>query len=223
MNSQIEKIENHYQEFYFNNYQKKVGEFGGLANKWKFQKHITKNDVVLDFGCGGGYGLKYLECKEKIGVEINPVAREFCNTVNNIKCVESLNLIPDESIDIIISNHCLEHTTNPYEHISEMFKKLKKGGKVVLVIPLDSYRYKWVPNDINNHLYSFSPMNLGNLLNGAGFVEIKTKPLYHHWVPKYEMVYKIVGLNLFHLICNIYGIVSHPLRRWIQVKGVATK
>lgn len=37
----------------------------------KYTGYISKEDVVFDFGCGGGFLLKNIECKKKIGVEIN--------------------------------------------------------------------------------------------------------------------------------------------------------
>ena len=68
----------YYDNNYFDNYQKQIGEFGGKANLFKFQKHISKGDKILDFGCGGGFLLNNLNCKSKFGVEINPFAREYC-------------------------------------------------------------------------------------------------------------------------------------------------
>ena len=44
----------HYDEKYFS-WQKLVGQFGGEANKIKFDNFIKENQKVLDFGCGGGY------------------------------------------------------------------------------------------------------------------------------------------------------------------------
>ena len=62
-------IENYYQEDYFENYQKKIGEFGGKANLFKFKKYIKLSDTVLDFGCGGGFLLKFLDCKNKANIK----------------------------------------------------------------------------------------------------------------------------------------------------------
>ena len=46
---------------YFN-WQKEIGQFGGIANKLIFEKHIKNDDIVIDFGSGGGYLLKYIIC-----------------------------------------------------------------------------------------------------------------------------------------------------------------
>lgn len=120
-------VENHYGDFYFSTHQKEVGEFAGLANLYLFRNSIKPSDTVLNFGCGGGFILKNLQLANKIGVELNPVARNYCNEINKIKCHSSLNYIPDESIDVIISNHCLEYVTSPYE-IIELYKKAEAGG-----------------------------------------------------------------------------------------------
>lgn len=45
--------ETYYDEKYFE-WQKTVGEFGGKANLFKFEKYINEDSDVLDFGCGGG-------------------------------------------------------------------------------------------------------------------------------------------------------------------------
>jgi SAM-dependent methyltransferase len=214
------RIAGHYHDDYFNNYQKEYGEFGGRANKFMFEKHIAPNDAVLDFGCGGGFLLKNLNCLERIGVEINPVARDYCNHISQIKCYESLEFVPEESVDVVISSHCLEHTTNPFELVAELFKRLKNNGRIVIVVPLDSHHYKWVSNDINNHLYSFSPMNLGNILQGAGFGQIKTEAVLHKWVPGYRKFEKLFGFKTFHQLSWLYGNVN---KRYVQIKGYGVK
>jgi SAM-dependent methyltransferase len=211
----------HYQEDYFQKYQRQHGEFGGRANKFMFDVHIAPSDVVLDFGCGGGFLLKNLDCREKLGVEINPIARTYCNDIQGINCFESLASVDDGSIDVVISSHCLEHTTTPFDLVSELFNKLKIGGKIVIVVPLDSRRYRWRPQDVNNHLYSFSPMNLGNILQGVGFQDIKTELVLHKWIPGYRKVDRIFGLNTFHKLSWLYGRFIN--QRYVQVKGFGVK
>ena len=62
----------------------------------------------LDFGCGGGFMLKGLPAKEKLGVEINPAARKQA-AENGIRAVESIDEVEDGWADLIISDHALEH------------------------------------------------------------------------------------------------------------------
>ena len=66
----------YYDADYFD-WQRNIGEFGGWANAFKFKDSITERDVVVDFGCGGGFLLNNLECKRRIGIEPNPSAAEY--------------------------------------------------------------------------------------------------------------------------------------------------
>lgn len=213
-------MENYYNEKYFNDYQKKIGEFGGVANTFKFKKYIKPNDSILDFGCGGGFLLKNLNAKSKVGIEINPVAREYCNNVLKIDCYEAIEKIKDNSIDVIISNHALEHTTNPFEIIAELYKKLKKEGKIIFVVPLDSFLFGYDQNDVNKHLFSFSPMNLGNLFTANKFIVLKSGIIFHKWPPFWQHIKSIFGWRIFHLISKIYGRLN---LYWVQSYVVCKK
>ena len=194
----------YYDEKYFE-WQRQVGEFGGKANLFKFEKYIGANSDVLDFGCGGGYLLKNVETTgRKIGVEINPVAREMAkqNGIDNV--VDSIKKIDDNSIDVLISNHALEHVDNPVGYINEFKRVVRSGGKIVIVVP---HEVSEVVNkdDINMHLYTWSPQCLYNLLFTCGIEEISCERLCHAWMPGYIKVQKKVGWKNFHKLCSLYS------------------
>lgn len=207
-----------YAENYFN-WQKSIGEFGGWANKKKFAEFISCNDEVLDFGCGGGYLLKNIECKKRIGVEINSTAAETARE-NGLEVYNFVDDVPDNYVDIIISNNALEHTHYPLDELKKLYKKLRNNGKIVFVVPCENITYKYRPNDINQHLYSWSPMCIGNLFTLAGFSVIESKPYIHKWPKNYMKIAKFFGWGIFDLICRIYGQIK---REWFQVKIIAEK
>lgn len=65
----------HYNSDYFDWQKTKGGGgFGGWAEPHKFFQYISMDAVVIDFGCGGGFLLDRLKCREKIGIEPNPAA-----------------------------------------------------------------------------------------------------------------------------------------------------
>jgi SAM-dependent methyltransferase len=208
----------HYNAEYFN-WQKGMGNFGGWANLIKFQDFITAEDNVVDFGCGGAFLLKNLNCKGKMGVEINPSAREQAK-INGITAVASPSELPDDWATVCISNNALEHVINPLEALQTIHSKMKKGGTVVFVVPCENISWAYKPNDMNYHLYSWGPMTLGNLFTEAGFKIVESKPFVHKWPPKYEAVAKFLGPKLFHLACRLYGQYE---RTWFQVRVVAKK
>ena len=47
----------------------------------------------------------------------------------------SLDEIPDNSYDFILSSHSLEHTANPIKALKEWNRIVKPGGKLVLILP----------------------------------------------------------------------------------------
>jgi|TARA_B110001450_G_C17583911_1_gene466133 SAM-dependent methyltransferase len=211
--------EKHYDKKYFE-WQKNVGIFGAKANKIKFEKLISDNLKVLDFGCGGGYLLNEFKCEiEKHGVEINEVARSQA-TKNGLKCYKSSKELPSDYFDLIISNNALEHCENPFLELNELYRALKKSGKICLVVPLDSLNYKYKKDDKDFHLYSWSPMNLGNILKANNFEVIASKPFIHKWFPFYNRAQKIIPWWLFHLLCFVYGRLD---RKWFQTRAVAIK
>lgn len=208
----------HYDEKYFD-WQSSIGEFGGWANQTKFMQYINDSSDVLDFGCGGGYLLHGLQCHKKVGVEINPSAAEIAKS-KGIEVFDNLGSVPDDYVDTIISNNALEHTLLPLEELKVLYRKLKKGGKIIFVVPCESISYQYKPNDINYHLYSWSPMCIGNLFTEAGFKVIESKPYIHKWPPKYRLIAKLGGRSLFEIAARIYGRIE---RSWFQVRVIAEK
>jgi SAM-dependent methyltransferase len=213
-----ERISAYYDRSYFN-WQSSIGEFGGWANRTKFVDYISSDDVVLDFGCGGGYLLKGLDCRKRVGVEINPSAMETARG-NGVEVYKSAEDVPDNYVDVIISNNALEHTLRPLDELKSLYAKLKPGGKIIFVVPCESISYAYKPKDINHHLYSWSPMCMGNMMTEAGYSLIESKPYMHKWPPRYRLIARVGGRWLFEIACRIYGRME---RTWFQVRAVGVK
>lgn len=203
---QLKTISNmsHYKKEYFD-WQKEFGEFGGVSNLFKFKKFISEEDNIIDFGSGGGYLLYNIQCKNKIGVEINDVAREY-SIKKGILSVKSPDEIDDCWADIIISNHALEHTENPLFEIKRLHSKLKKNGKIIFVVPHEK-RKKYHPNNIHKHLYTWAEINLGNLFDHAGFKVLKVEDLKYTNLPKYRAMRKLLGHKLFYISGKVYHVL----------------
>jgi SAM-dependent methyltransferase len=209
---------NHYNKKYFN-WQSEVGMFGAIANQIKFKDYIKEKEKILDFGCGGGYMLSTFKNIKKYGVEINSAATKIAKK-NGLKIFSNSKKLPDNFFNLIISNNALEHTDNPFVELKELYRSLRIGGKICIVVPLDTLKYKYKKNDKDFHLYSWSPMNLGNLLTSAGFKVLESKPFIHKWFPFHKTIKKFISWKTFHFLCKIYGRIDN---RWNQVRAVATK
>ena len=211
-------VESYYDEKYFRWYAP-LGEFGGWANCIKFEDFVRPEDAVIDYGCGGGHLLKHLDCAKKLGIEINPTARKEAAGLG-IDVVASAADVEDDWADLIISNNALEHTTRPLDELIALRPKVKAGGRVVFVVPNESIKWDWAPGDVNQHLYCWSPMSIGDLFTHAGFEVESSKPFLHKWPRhRYREVAKL-GSGLFHLVCRVY---AHLERSWFQIRVVARR
>jgi len=211
----MSKARENYNKNYFNWY-KRIGEFGGIINKIKFSKYIEKDDNVLDFGCGGGYLLKNINCLNKHGVEINETAIEIAKK-NSLKIFKNSNDLEKNFYDKIISNHALQHCENPFQELLNLNKSLKKNGLIIISISCSNKKLSYKPNDINYQLFSWSPMNIGNLLNATGFEVLSANTYNLRWPPKYEIFYKIFGEKIFIILCKLYAIFDNKISDIVAV------
>lgn len=196
-----------YGEKYFS-WQRSIGEFGGIANFFKFKTYIRPTDTVLDFGCGGGYLLDNIKTSgKKIGVEINNIARQVA-AQKGIECHADFSDIPDSSVDVIISNHALEHVENPLEILKEFKRVIKSSGYIVVVVPHEMGKDVDLL-DNNGHLFTWSPQTLVNLFKAADISVVDYHSICHLWPPHYDKIQRIFGWNVFHklswLYCKLHG------------------
>lgn len=211
-----------YKETYYNKdyflYQNKIGLLSARANKFLFLPFISPNDNVVDFGSGGGYYLSLINCKEKIGVEINEAAREV-STQRGVNTVKSPELLQDNWADIIYSSHALEHCHNPLEILKSLKPKLKINGKIIFVVPSEK-KVKYKPTDMNQHLFTWSEMNLGNLFTLAGYKVEKVEEISHRFPPFSNKLMNTFGERVFHILAKAYAIIKDDVS---QVRVIATR
>lgn len=213
-----EKPSKHYNQEYFD-WQSSIGQFGGWANLPKFVQFIKPEDTVLDFGCGGGWLLKNISCRRKVGIEINPAAAKIAEE-NGIEVYLSIESVQDDSVDVVISNHSLEHTLNPIKELQLLGSKLHENGTIIFVVPCESIHNKYKPGDINHHLYTWNPMCLGNLFTEAGFKVIESAPFLSSWSPRFALIAKIGGRRAFEFVCQTFALFK---LNYSQVRIIAKK
>lgn len=169
-------------EAYFD-YQSPVGRLGARLDVRKFLPHMREADVVVDFGCGDGSILNALPGNQKIGVEANASARQAA-TERGLRVVKYTSAVHDGIADVVISNHALEHTINPAEQLADLYRILRPGGKLVLWLPVDDWRTQRRSRaNPDHHLYTWTPLLLGNLLDEVGFRIESVRVVTHAWPP----------------------------------------
>ncbi len=197
----------HYDHRYFE-WQKSIGEFGARANLFKFRPHVRASDRVLDYGCGGGFLLTQLSCGERAGIEINPAARA-CAASLGVMCHADTDAVPDGWADVLISNSALEHVENPLGELRRLRPKLKEGGLIVFSIPHEGLTWSYRPDDINHHLYTWSPMSAGHLFHDAGFEILAVETHRWIWPPGARFILPACGETVFRSLGYLY--------RWLRL------
>lgn len=192
-------------------------EFGRLFQTRYFRPFCRENKDLLDFGCATGLFLRSLPARHRIGVEVNPYCLQACRALNEqegmlIELHEALDTIGDECVDVVISNHTLEHVPNPMRELKHMQRILRPRGQLVLVTPFDDFRCPknrcYNPEDKDHHLFTWSPQNLGNLVSEAGFQVEECRICTTAWSPKIFWVKKCLGMTAFKLACVLLSVLK---------------
>ena len=106
--------------------------------KRRFENNLkfASGKKVADFGCGKGDFLRLISphCESSVGVDLQQSYVDKLNS-ENIKCVNNLDFLEDDSLDVCFSFHVLEHLPEPLETLSKLKNKLVKGGKLVIEVP----------------------------------------------------------------------------------------
>jgi len=205
-------------------YQRRTAEVGAALNARKFAPYIGPTDTVLDFGCGIGATLAQLDCAHRLGVEINDLARLEAHK-RGIACVSDLSEIADGSVDVVISNHALEHVPYPIDALRQMRQKLREGGTLVLCVPLSDWRNekRYRASDPNHHLQTWTPLLLGNTLTEAGFAVTPDdiRIFTHAWSRRFTRLDDVLPRPAFDRICWGWAVIrrARQLIAVVQIKG----
>jgi ADP-heptose:LPS heptosyltransferase/glycosyltransferase involved in cell wall biosynthesis/2-polyprenyl-3-methyl-5-hydroxy-6-metoxy-1,4-benzoquinol methylase len=137
--------------------------------------------VLIDIGCGWGAFLHHARNQgmKTIGFELTEPNTKFGKEVLNLdirhqQFIEADD-IAENSIDVIVMNHSLEHVPCPFEFLEKIEYVLKPGGVFFCMVPnFDSLcsqvmKEKWPWLERNWHYTHFTPKTLKDILAQAGF------------------------------------------------------
>lgn len=142
---------------------------------YEYIASFAEDKVVLDLGCGSGYGSNYLADYAK-NLEAVDVAKEAIDYASHSFIKDNLSFTqinPDKqypfessTFDLIVSSQVIEHVENMDLYLSEIKRLLKPGGKVIIVTPDRVHRlYKWQKPWNEFHLFEFDAFSLNELLS----------------------------------------------------------
>ncbi len=200
-------------------YQRPMGELAAGLDRWKFEPYARPDAVVVDFGCGTGALLARLPARERIGVEPSAPARTEAEA-RGLRVVATAGELPDAVADVVITNHALEHALAPLDELRELHRLLRSGGLLVAYTPIDDWRAqrRAAAPDPNHHLYTWTPLLMGNLLDEAGFDVRECRVVTRAWPPRAELLSRLPGP-----LPGLAGRAWSVLRRRRQVAAVARR
>ena len=148
-------------------------------------KESFQNAKILDYGCGAGEFVKYIENDfETYGFEPNLSARTSAEKkAKKTKFISDILDIDNNSMDIITLWHVFEHIDNQDDIINIFYNKLKSNGLLILAVPNHTshdakyYKKYWAAYDVPRHIYHFSKKGMEKLFNGDKWQIKKIKPL----------------------------------------------
>jgi ubiquinone/menaquinone biosynthesis C-methylase UbiE len=205
-----------------------------------FQRHMIAymetakiiSGKVLEIGCGEGYGITELAPKaeqyfavDKYNTTISEKLKEKNNIIFKQMEVPPLKGIDNNSIDFVVTFQVIEHINNDELFISEIYRVLKSGGKLILTTPnqlMSLTRNPW-------HFREYTPNQMQEILQ-TSFQDIDIKGVFglEKAMEYYEINKKAVGkimrwdiFNLQYLVPNFllqipYDILNRINRQKLQ-------
>jgi len=169
--------------------------------RFYFSRLITKDDVVLDLGCGYGDFINNVRAKRRIALDS---WSDFPNFVeSNIETIVAestdLSAIQNNSINFVFASNLFEHMSQNQLAISleEISKKLVKGGQLTILQP--NFRYCSTEYfDDFTHVSIWSHISLADFLvaNGYEMIEIRSRFLPLTIKSRFPVNQFLIGLYL---------------------------
>lgn len=155
-----------------------------IKRKMKWVFNYKSAGSILDIGSGTGDFLQAFNAlhwkKNAIepSIKLHPVLKS-----KNIELFNSIDLVEENSQDVISMWHSLEHIPNLEYTLRHLKRILKPDGVLFVAVPnykaYDAKYYKsfWAAWDVPRHLWHFSREGLKSLMQNYGFSCVEEKPL----------------------------------------------
>ena len=92
----------------------------------------------VEVGSGTGSGVLGAFPKRVLGLEINPIAVEYCNAAGlNVQLIKDDGIFPvaDGAYDACILDNVLEHIEHPRKTLDECYRITRENGGLIIVVP----------------------------------------------------------------------------------------
>lgn len=149
--------------------------------RFHFSKIISRNDCVLDLGCGYGEFINNVIARRRIAVNSWEHFPEYVD--QDVECtvgsVTDLDFIEAATIDFVFASNLFEHLSQmDFEHVLKALRtKLTKSGTLNILQPNYRYAYREYFDDYT-HISVFSHISIVDFLCANGFDVIDIRPRF---------------------------------------------
>lgn len=180
------KIFKYIRKTFFNN---AVGISHSIISKEIYNKFIKKEPnkiLLLDVGGAGGHQFDRIPIINKTRIDIDENKLKESKGWN-IKRMDANSLkFKKETFNLISCFQVLEHTKDPLKIMKEMYRVLKKDGKIWITVPdLESVGFKFY--DYYTHIFPFTRKRVEFMIKSCGFKDLIIKK---YSTPKYWFILK---------------------------------
>lgn len=136
---------------------------------------LVRGETVLDIGSGSGYLLNELGKQGKVVYGIEPLVemikiakKRYPKLTIYQGHAEDIEKIFLHSVDTVVMTDVLEHIEDDKTQLIRIYKKLDKGGQIIIVVPAYQYLYGQRDKELG-HYRRYSGGNLRRIVEDSGF------------------------------------------------------
>lgn len=199
------------------------GKYPRQLAQYLIRRYEIKNDMkLLDNGCGRG---EFLCAFKELGIDAygTDISKYF-KKVKILNFEEDRLPYEDEYFDVVFSKSVLEHITNYEHYMSEMKRVLKKGGRLILLVPDWETQYKIFYQD-PTHVHPYTVCSIERLLKMMEFKRTEVEKFQQLPVVwNYRFLNAISGvLRLMGPVKKVYKNKFVRFSRELMVLGTGIK
>ena len=154
----------------------------GYINLMKHLRSLLpENGKVLEIGTNSGFEATMIQTENRsvIGIDLGKKFIEKAKSRGIDAFVMDMHELKfnDNEFDAVYVNNTLEHAYNPKKVLSEIFRVLKKNGKMIVCIPADYKNKNYYPTEGWNselHLWKPDRDEFQKIIVNAGFKSVTT-------------------------------------------------
>lgn len=175
---------------------------------------LDSDAIIVDVGAGQGHCLKPLfdvGYKKLIAIDRDDENFEYFRKKYEVQSYKSdvdNDVLPfeNDSIDLIICSHLIEHLHNPIHFLNESRRVLKSGGGMILITPDYRKQYKTFWRD-HTHVHPYDKESIFRILRQCMFSDIGVSSWGSRWglgrlkLFKYVRKAGMIGVDML-AVCN---------------------